>query len=139
VKLNSATASALREAVAIELDEADDHLGWRTLDDGSSKSVFAWARAACVTSLTASGCGAHWRLIAERFDRNVSSITAQQDILISGISGDDREAIAHLLVTHHVRAVENWGLVERIGNGLPGATHVWTGPGRSRTSTAEHC
>jgi len=33
--------SALREAVAIELGEADDHLGWRTLDDGFLPSRYS--------------------------------------------------------------------------------------------------
>jgi sulfite reductase beta subunit-like hemoprotein len=58
------------------------------------------------------------RLIAQQFDVTFL-ITAQQDILISGISGEDRDAIQNLLVTHHVRAIEELGLVERSALACP--------------------
>jgi sulfite reductase (ferredoxin) len=110
--------SALREAVAIELDEADDHLGWRTLDDGSFQVGIRVGAGRVRDVADGQRLRSALRLIAERFDVTFL-ITAQQDILISGISGDDREAIAHLLVTHHVRAVEELGLVERSAMACP--------------------
>jgi sulfite reductase (ferredoxin) len=58
------------------------------------------------------------RLVAQQFDVTFL-ITAQQDILISGISEHDRDAIENLLVTHHVRAIEELGLVERSALACP--------------------
>jgi sulfite reductase (ferredoxin) len=110
--------SALREAVAIELGEADDHLGWRTLDDGSFQVGIRVGAGRVRDVADGQRLRSALRLIAERFDVTFL-ITAQQDVLISGISGDDREAIAHLLVTHHVRAVEELGLVERSALACP--------------------
>jgi sulfite reductase (ferredoxin) len=110
--------SALREAVAIELDEADDHLGWRTLDDGSFQVGIRVGAGRVRDVADGQRLKSALRLIAQRFDVTFL-ITAQQDILISGICGEDQEAIEHLLVTHHVRAIEELGVVERSALACP--------------------
>jgi sulfite reductase beta subunit-like hemoprotein len=46
-------------------------------------------------------------------------ITAQQDILISAITAGDRDAIDDVLVTHHVRSIEELGLIERSALACP--------------------
>jgi sulfite reductase (ferredoxin) len=109
---------ALREAVAIELDEADDHLGWRTLDDGSFQVGIRVGAGRVRDVADGQRLRSALRLIAQHFEVTFL-ITAQQDILISGISGEDRDAIENLLVTHHVRAVEELGLVERSALACP--------------------
>ena len=110
--------TALREAVAIELDEADDHLGWRTLDDGSFQVGIRVGAGRVRDVADGQRLRSALRLIAQQFEVTFL-ITAQQDILISGISGEDRDAIENLLVTHHVRAVEELGLVERSALACP--------------------
>ena len=110
--------AALREAVAIDLDDADDHLGWRTLDDGSFQVGIRVGAGRVRDVADGQRLRSALRLIAQQFDVTLL-ITAQQDILISGISGVDRDAIQNLLVTHHVRAIEELGLVERSALACP--------------------
>jgi sulfite reductase (ferredoxin) len=110
--------SALREAVDVELDEADDHLGWRTLDDGSFQVGIRVGAGRVRDIADGQRLRSAVRLIAQQFDVTFL-ITAQQDILISGISGEDRDAIESLLASHHVRAIEELGLVERSALACP--------------------
>jgi sulfite reductase (ferredoxin) len=110
--------SALREAVDVELDEADDHLGWRTLDGGSFQVGIRVGAGRVRDIADGQRLRSAVRLIAQQFDVTFL-ITAQQDILISGISGEDRDAIEGLLASHHVRAIEELGLVERSALACP--------------------
>jgi sulfite reductase (ferredoxin) len=110
--------SALREAVDVELDEADDHLGWRTLDGGSFQVGIRVGAGRVRDIADGQRLRSAVRLIAQQFDVTFL-ITAQQDILISGISGEDRDAIESLLASHHVRAIEELGLVERSALACP--------------------
>jgi sulfite reductase (ferredoxin) len=117
-EVESRYGSALREAVAIELDEADDHLGWRTLEDGSFQVGIRVGAGRVRDIADGQRLRSALRLVAQQFDVTFL-ITAQQDILISGISEHDRDAIENLLVTHHVRAIEELGLVERSALACP--------------------
>jgi sulfite reductase (ferredoxin) len=110
--------AALREPVAIRLEEADDHLGWRTLDDGSFQVGIRVGAGRVRDVEDGQRLRSALRLIAQQFDVTFI-ITAQQDILISGIAGDDREAVQHLLASHRVRAIEELGLVERSALACP--------------------
>ena len=117
-EVESRYGSTLRAAVPMDLAEADDHLGWRTLEDGSLQ-VGIRVGAGRVRDVTeGQRLRSALRVIAQRFDVTFL-ITAQQDILISAIQPQDREAIQVVLTTHHVRAVEELGLVERSALACP--------------------
>jgi sulfite reductase (ferredoxin) len=111
-------AGVLRAPVEVDLAEADDHLGWRTLHDGTHQ-VGVRVGAGRVRDVTdGQRLRSALALIARRFDVTFL-ITAQQDILISAISSKDREAIEEVLSTHHVRSVEDLGNVERSALACP--------------------
>jgi sulfite reductase (ferredoxin) len=109
---------ALRTAVPVQLDEADDHLGWRTLDDGSHQVGVRVGAGRVRDDSEGPRLRSALRLIAQRYDVTFL-ITAQQDVLISRIAGRDRTAIEELLATHRVRPVEELGLVERSALACP--------------------
>jgi sulfite reductase (ferredoxin) len=109
---------ALRTAVPVQLDEADDHLGWRTLDDGSHQVGVRVGAGRVRDDSEGPRLRSALRLIAQRYDV-AFLITAQQDVLISRIAGRDRTAIEELLATHRVRPVEELGLVERSALACP--------------------
>jgi sulfite reductase (ferredoxin) len=109
---------ALRAPVAIHLDEADDHLGWRTLDDGSLQVGVRVGAGRVRDEAEGPRLRTALRLIAQRYDVTFL-ITAQQDILISRIAARDRAAVDDLLATHQVRPVEELGFVERTALACP--------------------
>jgi sulfite reductase (ferredoxin) len=108
----------LRLPVDVGLGEADDHLGWRTIDDGSHQVGIRVGAGRVRDDVEGQQLRSALRLIAQRF--NVTFlITAQQDILISAITAGDRDAIDDVLVTHHVRSIEELGLIERSALACP--------------------
>jgi sulfite reductase (ferredoxin) len=107
----------LRPPVGVQLGEADDHLGWRTIDDGSHQ-IGIRVGAGRVRDDETQQLRSALRLIAERY--NVTFlITAQQDIVISAIAETDRVGIKELLASHHVRSTQQLGLIERSALACP--------------------
>ncbi len=109
---------ALRDPVPVELSEADDHLGWRTLDDGSWQVGIRVGAGRVRDIVEGQRLRSALRAIAQRFDVTFL-ITAQQDILISAIAPSEREAVEAVLAAHHVRSIEELGLVERSALACP--------------------
>ncbi len=108
----------LREPVAVDLGDADDHLGWRTLEDGSGQIGIRVEAGRVRDDVSGQRLRTALRLVAQRFDVTFL-ITAQQDVLISAISPQSRDAVAELLREHGVRAVEELGDVERSALACP--------------------
>jgi sulfite reductase (ferredoxin) len=109
---------SLRAPVPVVLDEADDHLGWRILEDGSHQVGVRVGAGRVRDDVEGPRLRSALRLIAQRYEVTFL-ITAQQDILISRIATRDRAAIEDLLATHRVRPVEELGLVERSALACP--------------------
>ncbi|MCU1363107.1 MAG: Sulfite reductase [Acidimicrobiaceae bacterium] len=91
--------------------DADDHLGWRPLPDGTWQ-VGIRVGAGRVRDDEHSTLRSALRHIAENFAVTFF-ITPQQDLIVSGLREDDRNAIEALLVQHHVRLDGELGNVER--------------------------
>jgi sulfite reductase (ferredoxin) len=103
---------ALRAPLALpEEFDADDHLGWRELPDGTWQ-VGIRVGAGRVRDTAASTLRSAVREIATEYPVTFF-ITAQQDLVVSGIAASDRDAITNLLVKHHVRLDGELGNVER--------------------------
>jgi len=111
-------AGVLRAPVDVELGEADDHLGWRTLYDGAHQVGIRVGAGRVRDVAQGERLRSALRVIAQRFTVTFL-ITAQQDILISAISSGDRAAVEEVLASHHVRTVEELGLVERSALACP--------------------
>jgi len=92
--------------------DADDHLGWRASDDGS------WALGVRIGAGRVADFKNGLQLrtalaeVARRFCP-VLYVTAQQDLIISGMKESDRPAIDALLEEHNVRSAGELGSVER--------------------------
>ncbi|MGH3733413.1 MAG: NADPH-dependent assimilatory sulfite reductase hemoprotein subunit [Acidimicrobiales bacterium] len=92
--------------------DADDHLGWRPLPDGSWQVGLRVGAGRVRDIEGGASLRSALRQIATRFGVTFF-ITPQQDLIVSGIVGDDRDAITQLLVAHHVRLDAELGTVER--------------------------
>ena len=108
----------LRPPLDVQLGEADDHLGWRTIDDGSHQVGIRVGAGRVRDDADGLELRTALRLIAQRYDVTFL-ITAQQDILISAISPLDRDGVNEILVTHNVRSIDELGLVERSALACP--------------------
>jgi sulfite reductase (ferredoxin) len=104
---------SLRAPLELPTDfEADDHLGWRTLPDGTWQ-VGIRVGAGRVRDVEGQGSlRSALRRIAESYAVTFF-ITPQQDLVVSGVRESDRAAIEQLLRDHHVRLDEELGNVER--------------------------
>jgi sulfite reductase (ferredoxin) len=91
--------------------DADDHLGWRPLPDGTWQ-VGIRVGAGRVRDTDESTLRSAVREIATDFPVTFF-ITPQQDLVVSGIAESDRDAITKVLVKHHVRLDGELGNVER--------------------------
>ena len=109
--------AALREPIPVALGEAHDHLGWSSQENGFSQ-IGIRVGAGRVRDDGVQQLRSALRTIAENFSVTFI-ITAQQDILISGITPGDRDAIEQVLLQHHVRDVGDLGLVERSALACP--------------------
>ena len=96
---------------------ADDHLGWRTLPDGS-RQLGLRVGAGRVKDDDRTRLRSALREIASRFDLTFY-VTPQQDILLSHLSPADVDAVTSILVDHGVRFVEELGSVERSALACP--------------------
>lgn len=108
----------LRAPQALELGDADDHLGWRELSDGSWQLGIRVGAGRVSDGPDGRGLRIALREIAQTLSVSFL-ITAQQDILISSISLDDRDVVARILVVHDVRGVDELGNVERSALACP--------------------
>lgn len=98
--------------------EGDDHLGWRELRDGSWQ-LGVRVGAGRVRDV-ADGPRLRSALRELASDKSVTfTNTAQQDVIISGIAGQDRVEIDALLSSARVIAAENLGAVERLALACP--------------------
>jgi sulfite reductase (ferredoxin) len=92
--------------------DADDHLGWRPLPDGTWQ-VGIRVGAGRVRDLEGGvTMRSALRHIAEHFAVTFF-ITPQQDLIVSGVRESDRDAIEAVLKEHHVRLDGELGNVER--------------------------
>jgi len=92
--------------------DADDHLGWRPLPDGTWQ-IGVRVGAGRVRDLEGgTTLRTALRTIAERFPVTFF-ITPQQDVVVSGLRAEDRDAIESLLREHRVRLEGDLGNVER--------------------------
>jgi sulfite reductase (ferredoxin) len=109
---------SLREPVALpEKFAAHDHLGWRQRTDGT------WDLGVRVSAGRVKDDGAlrlrtALRTIASSLDVTFYA-TAQQDLIIAGVSDTERPFVEQLLVSHGVKSVEQLGLVERTALACP--------------------
>jgi sulfite reductase (ferredoxin) len=109
----------LRAPLELSSDfDADDHLGWRALPNDTWQ-VGIRVNAGRVKDVTDGvTLKSALREIAERFAVTFF-ITAQQDIIVSGVLAGDRDAIDSLLREHHVRLDDELGNVERHAMACP--------------------
>jgi len=92
--------------------DADDHLGWRALPDGTFQ-IGVRVGAGRVRDLEGGATlRSALRTIAQTFPVTFF-ITPQQDIVVSGVTEADRDAIEALLRANHVRLDGELGNVER--------------------------
>jgi sulfite reductase (ferredoxin) len=111
--------ASLRPPLAVLPDiNADDHLGWRELPDGSLQLGIRVGAGRVKDVKPEIGLRTALRKIAASSDVTFF-ITPQQDLLIAGIDPTDRERIASLLGDHGVRGVEDLGPVERTALACP--------------------
>ncbi len=92
--------------------DADDHLGWRPLPDGTWQLGI---RVGAGRVRDVDG-GASLRTALRHVAQNLAVtffITPQQDLIVSGVRESDREALETLLRQHHVRLDGELGNVER--------------------------
>jgi sulfite reductase (ferredoxin) len=118
IEVEKRYSTSLREPVPVNLSDADDHLGWRRLEDGSDQIGIRVEAGRVRDNAGGSRLRTALRLVAQRFDVTFL-ITAQQDILISAIDPKSRDEVAALLEDHGVRGVEQLGNVERSALACP--------------------
>jgi sulfite reductase (ferredoxin) len=110
---------ALRAPLELPTDfDADDHLGWRALPNDTWQVGIRVGAGRVKDVENGVTLKSALREIAERFAVTFF-ITAQQDIIVSGVLESDRDAIDALLREHHVRFNEELGNVERHAMACP--------------------
>ncbi len=92
--------------------DADDHLGWRSLPDGTWQVGIRVGAGRVRDVEGGSNLRSALRLIAERYVVTLF-VTPQQDLIVSGVKESDRDAIEALLKEHRVRLDGELGNVER--------------------------
>lgn len=108
----------LRAPLPIVLGEADDHLGWRTTSDGRLEVGIRVGAGRVRDDVDGVGLRSALRELATtRAFRFL--ITPQQDIVVAGITPEDRGYVEELLLRHGVRADHQLGGVERSALACP--------------------
>jgi sulfite reductase (ferredoxin) len=103
----------LRAPLALPTDfDADDHLGWRPLPDGTWQVGLRVGAGRVRDIEGGTTLRTALREIATRFGATFF-ITPQQDLIVSGVNEDDREAITEIFAAHRVRLDGELGNVER--------------------------
>jgi sulfite reductase (ferredoxin) len=108
----------LRAPHALKFGAADDHLGWSNLSDGSAQLGIRVGAGRVSDRPDGKGLRTALRVIAQTLPVNFI-ITAQQDILITSISPNDRGSVESILARNAVRGVEELGNVERSALACP--------------------
>jgi len=108
----------LRAPLPVELREADDHLGWRTLSDGRLEVGIRVGAGRVRDDAADVGLRSALRELASTRELRFL-ITPQQDIVVSAIAPEDRELVEEILSRHHVRGVDELGNVERAAMACP--------------------
>jgi sulfite reductase (ferredoxin) len=119
VEVEQRLGRQLRAPLAVPTDfDADNHLGWRTLPDGTWQLGVRVGAGRVKDVEGGPTMRTAFRLIAQRYPVTFL-ITPQQDLVISGVSESDRDAIDALLKEHHVRPDGELGNVERSALACP--------------------
>lgn len=109
---------ALRAPLPVVLTQADDHLGWRTLNDATLEVGLRVGAGRVRDDTKGRGLRSALRELASaralRF-----LITPQQDIVVSAIAPEDRSFVVEVLARHGVRDVADLGGVERSALACP--------------------
>jgi sulfite reductase (ferredoxin) len=92
--------------------DADDHLGWRALPDGTWQIGVRVGAGRVRDDAGGATLRSALRTIAEQYPVTFF-ITPQQDIIVGGVNDADRDAIESLLRRHYVRLDGELGNVER--------------------------
>jgi sulfite reductase (ferredoxin) len=107
-----------RAPLPVELSEADDHLGWRTVSDSTLEVGIRVGAGRVRDDREGRGLRSALRELASARQLRFL-ITPQQDIVVSSISPEDRSFVAGVLARHEVREVEQLGHVERSAMACP--------------------
>jgi sulfite reductase (ferredoxin) len=110
--------AALRPALPVELHDADDHLGWRTLSDETLEVGIRVGAGRVRDDVDGRRLRTALRELAATRELRFL-ITPQQDIVVSAIAPEDRAFVEEILVQHGVRGVEELGNVERTAMACP--------------------
>jgi sulfite reductase (ferredoxin) len=92
--------------------DADDHLGWRELPDGAWQLGVRVGAGRVRDHERGSRLRSALRTIAQRYSVTLF-ITPQQDVIVSGLDTNERDAVESLLREHGVRLDGELGNVER--------------------------
>jgi sulfite reductase (ferredoxin) len=112
-EVESRLGRTLRPALELPPEfDADDHLGWRPLPDGTWQVGLRVGAGRVRDVEGGTTLRSALREIATNFGVTFF-ITPQQDLIVSGIDSDDREAVTALLSAHRVRLDGELGNVER--------------------------
>jgi sulfite reductase (ferredoxin) len=103
----------LRAALATpDRFDADDHLGWRQLPDGTWQLGLRINAGRVKDVDGGPQLRTALRLLANELAPTFF-LTAQQDIVISGLRDTDRRRVDEVLGSHHIRSADELGVVER--------------------------
>ena len=102
----------------MEINEADDHLGWRTLSESTLEVGIRVGAGRVRDGDQGLGLRSALRELANARQLRFI-ITPQQDIVVSSISAEDRSFVQEVLARHEVRGVEQLGHVERSAMACP--------------------
>ena len=112
-EVESRLGRSLRAPLALPSDfDADDHLGWRALPDGTSQLGIRVGAGRVRDVEGGASLRSALRQVAERYPVTFF-ITAQQDLIVSGVRENDRDPLEALLKEHGVRLDGELGNVER--------------------------
>ncbi len=104
---------SLRAPLELTRDfEADDHFGWRPMPNGTWQIGIRVGAGRVRDDAGGAELRSALRSIAQRYAVTFF-ITPQQDLVVSGVAHDDRDAIESLLRDHRVRLDGELGNVER--------------------------
>lgn len=117
-EVESRLGSTLRAPLPLTLGAAHDHLGWRTRPDGLLELGVRVGAGRVRDEAEGRGIRSALRTIAAARSINFI-VTAQQDIVLTGITPQDKGFIDDTLAAHGVRSVDALGLVERSALACP--------------------
>jgi len=108
----------VREPIALVIGAGDDHLGWRAVGDGTWRLGVRVGAGRVRDESEGRGLRSAMREVALHHDVTFF-ITAQQDLVVAGITDAARADVDAVLAGHGVRPVEALGAVERSALACP--------------------